>query len=70
MTGPPSVAPRSEFDPLGAGALLLTVLALCLGVGAAIGLAAGDSGIGIAVGAVVGIPLSVGAVIVRYRDRP
>ena len=63
------MAPRSEFDPLGAGAVLLTVLALCLGAGAAIGLAAGDAGIGLAIGAVVGIPASVAAVIVRYRNR-
>jgi hypothetical protein len=58
---------RTQLDPLGAGALLAGVLALCLGIGALIGMAAGDLGIGVAVGAVLGVPLSVGAVIARYR---
>lgn len=68
MTGAHEVSQRSDFDPLGAGALLATVVVLCVGAGALIGLAAGSIGLGIAGGAVVGIPASVGAVIYRYRD--
>ena len=60
-------AERHAFDPLGAGALLLGVLVLCLAIGAVLGLAAGSVGIGFAVGAVVGVPASIGAVYVRYR---
>ena len=68
MTGVTTLANRTQFDPLGAGALLAGVLAACLGAGALIGLAAGSVGIGVGVGALVGVPASVGAVIARYRD--
>ena len=68
MTGAREVSQRSEFDPLGAGALLASVVALCIGAGALIGLAAGGIGYGIVGGAMVGIPASVAAVIYRYRD--
>ena len=60
-------ADRTSFDPLGAGGLLIGVLAFCLGAGAGIGLAAGSVGIGVAVGAVVGIPAGVLAVYRTYR---
>ena len=60
-------ADRTSFDPLGAGGLLLAVLAVCLGVGALIGVAAGSVGIGLAIGAVVGIPASIVAVYLTYR---
>jgi hypothetical protein len=68
MTGVAAMAHRTRIDPLGAGALLLTVLCLCVGVGALIGLAAGSVGYGVAAGALVGVPASVAAVIVRYRN--
>ena len=68
MTGTRQVAQRSEFDPLGAGALLASVVGLCIGVGALIGLAFDGIGYGIAAGAVAGVPASVAAVIYRYRD--
>jgi hypothetical protein len=68
MTLVQHMAQRTQFDPLGAGALLVGVLAICLGVGALIGLAAGSVGIGIGVGALLGVPASIAAVIVRYRD--
>lgn len=61
------MADRTQLDPLGAGALLMGVLALCLGAGALIGLAAGSLGIGVAVGAIVGVPAAIGAVVARYR---
>lgn len=67
MTLVQTMAQRTQFDPLGAGALLVAVLALCLGGGALIGLAAGSVGIGVGVGALVGVPASVAAVVVRYR---
>ena len=61
-------ADRTQFDPLGAGGLLVGVLAACLGVGALIGLAAGSLGIGVAAGAVVGIPAAVLVVYRTYRN--
>jgi hypothetical protein len=68
MTLDQAVTSHSEFDALNAGGLLLAVLAICLGVGALIGLAFGSTGLGVAVGALVGVPLSVAAVVVRYRS--
>jgi hypothetical protein len=63
------VAPeRTSLDPLGAGALLTGVLFACVGLGAALGLAAGSVEIGVAIGAVVGIPAAILAVYWRYRD--
>jgi hypothetical protein len=67
MSLPETMTQRAELDPLGAGALLATVLALCLGAGALIGFAAGDVGIGVGIGALVGVPASIAAVIARYR---
>lgn len=61
-------AARTSLDPLGAGALLLAVLAVCVGVGALLGWAAGSVGIGVAVGSVIGIPASILAVYRTYRD--
>jgi hypothetical protein len=58
---------RTSLDPLGAGALLAGVLFACVGLGALLGLAAGSVGVGIAIGAVVGIPASILAVYRRYR---
>jgi hypothetical protein len=61
-------AARTSFDPLGAGALLLAVLATCVGVGALVGWAVGSVGIGVAIGAVIGIPASIVAVYRTYRS--
>jgi hypothetical protein len=61
-------AERSSLDPLGAGALLTGVLFACVGIGALVGWAAGQTGIGVAVGAVIGIPAAIVAVYRRYRD--
>jgi hypothetical protein len=60
-------AERSSVDPLGAGALLAGVLFGCVGAGALIGAAAGDLGIGVAIGAVIGIPAAILSVYRRYR---
>jgi F0F1-type ATP synthase assembly protein I len=59
---------RQTFDPAGAGAVLLTATAVCIGVGALIGWAAGSIGLGILGGAVVGVPAGIAAVYRRYRD--
>jgi hypothetical protein len=67
---PPAVQaapPRQTFDPAGAGALLLAVTSVCIGIGAAIGWAVGSLGIGILAGAVVGVPAGILAVYRRYR---
>jgi hypothetical protein len=61
---PFAIAERPTFDPLGAGGLLLGVLFACVGIGAVVGWLAGSTGIGIAIGSVVGIPL---AIVVVYR---
>jgi F0F1-type ATP synthase assembly protein I len=61
-------AARTSLDPLGAGALLAAVLFGCVGLGALLGLAAGSIGIGMAIGAVIGVPASIIAVYKRYRD--
>ena len=61
-------AERTSLDPMGAGALLAGVLFACVGLGAVGGVAAGSTGIGVAIGAVIGIPAAILAVYVRYRD--
>jgi hypothetical protein len=47
--------------------LLLAVLVVCVGLGAILGWAAGSVGIGVAIGAVIGIPASILAVYRTYR---
>lgn len=56
------------MDPLGAGALLAGVLFLCVGAGALLGLATGSVGVGVAIGAVIGIPAAIVSVYARYKD--
>lgn len=60
-------AHRQSFDPAGAGAVLGGVTAACIGVGALIGWAVGSLGLGVAGGAIVGIPAGIFAVYRRYR---
>jgi hypothetical protein len=60
-------APRSSFQPAGAGAVLVSALCLCTGAGALIGWAAGEIALGAVGGVVVGIPVGVFAVYRRYR---
>jgi F0F1-type ATP synthase assembly protein I len=60
-------AARTSLDPLGAGALLLAVLVVCVGAGALIGSIAGSVGIGVAIGALIGIPASILVVYRTYR---
>ena len=65
----PLVEPsRPQFDPAGAGAVLLGTTAVATGAGALVGWAVGAVGLGILGGAFVGIPAGVTAVYFRYRD--
>ena len=48
--------------------MLIGFTAACIVAGALIGWAVGNTGIGIALGAVVGIPTGVATVVVRYRN--
>jgi hypothetical protein len=59
-------AERTPLDPIGAGALLAGVLFACVGLGAAVGVAADAVGPGIAIGAVIGIPAAILSVYFRY----
>ena len=59
---------RASFDPLSAGGVLLGVLFACVGIGALVGWALDAVGIGIAVGAVVGIPASTLVVYRTFRS--
>ena len=59
---------RPQFDPAGAGAVLLGTTAVATGAGALVGWAAGSVGLGILGGAFLGIPAGVTAVYFRYRD--
>jgi len=61
------VASRS-FPPVEAGTLLILVTLLGVGVGALVGWAAGAFGIGLILGAVIGLPAGVYAVYRRYRN--
>ena len=58
---------RQSFPPVEAGVVLVTVTVVLVAVGAGVGWAAGSTGIGILVGAVLGVPLGVAAVYRRYR---
>ena len=60
-------APRSSFEPAGAGALLMGTTAASVGVGALVGWAAGSAALGALGGAVVGIPGGIFVVYRRYR---
>ncbi|MGZ4358376.1 MAG: hypothetical protein ACXVY8_01640 [Gaiellaceae bacterium] len=61
-------ASRPQFEPAGAGALLVTATALAAGAGALIGWGLGRVEIGVVAGVLVGIPAGILAVYRRYRD--
>ena len=63
------MARSTDFHPLSAGAFGLSVAGLVIAAGAGIGAAFGSVGIGIAVGSIVGVPASIGAIVLRYRKR-
>ena len=58
---------RPTFQPAGAGALLLTVTVIAIGIGLLCGWAAGSVGYGALVGAIAGVPAGIFAVYRRYR---
>jgi F0F1-type ATP synthase assembly protein I len=58
---------RANFQPAGAGAVLITGIGVGVGAGALVGWAAGSTGYGVLVGAAAGVPLGVYAVYRRYR---
>ena len=60
-------APRPSFQPVEAGAVLAATVAICAGIGALVGWAAGSIGLGVLGGVVVGIPAGVLAVYRRFR---
>ena len=60
-------AQRQTFNPAGAGGVLLGAALACMAAGALVGWLAGSWGIGLLVGAVLGIPLGVFMVYRRYR---
>jgi F0F1-type ATP synthase assembly protein I len=60
-------APRANFEPAGAGALLITTTCAGIGLGVLVGWAVGSIAWGAIVGAVLGLPAGVYAVYRRYR---
>jgi hypothetical protein len=64
---PLAIDERTSFDPLSAGGLLLGVLISCTALGGLLGWAAGSFGIGLATGALVGMPAGAFAVYRRFR---
>ena len=65
----PSVQPqRPTFSLAGAGSVLIGSTTACMAAGTLIGWAAGGVGIGLASGAVVGIPVGVAVTVVKYRN--
>jgi len=59
---------QPTFSLAGAGSVLIGFTGACILVGALIGWAAGSVGLGIALGALVGIPVGVGATVIKYRN--
>jgi hypothetical protein len=60
-------ASPSSFQPAAAGALLATTTGAGIGGGALVGWAAGSVGLGILIGAIMGVPAGIFAVYRRYR---
>lgn len=61
-------ASRQQFDPAGAGAVLIGTTAAGIGLGALIGWVAGSWTLGALGGTVAGIPAAIFVVYRRYRD--
>ena len=59
---------RPTFSLAGAGSVLIGFTAACIAIGALIGWAMGNLGYGLAVGAVVGIPVGVATTVIKYRN--
>ena len=59
---------RPTVSLAGAGSVLIGFTAACIAIGALVGWAVGNVGYGLAVGAVVGIPVGVAATVIKYRN--
>ena len=59
---------RPTFSLAGAGSVLIGFTAACIVVGRADRLGGGKRRLGIALGAVVGIPVGVAATVIKYRN--
>ncbi len=64
----PVATPRPTFSLAGAGSVLIGTTAACIVVGALIGLAVGKFGLGLATGAVVGVPAGDASTVNKYRN--
>jgi F0F1-type ATP synthase assembly protein I len=60
-------SPSEQFQPAGAGALLIATICAAVGIGLLVGWLAGSPAYGALGGALVGIPAGVFAVYRRYR---
>ena len=58
---------RANFQPAGAGAVLITGIGVGVGAGALVGWAVGSTAYGVLAGAAAGVPLGVYAVYRLYR---
>jgi hypothetical protein len=63
----PEQPARQSFPPAAASGLLIGTLAAAIGVCALIGWAAGSAAYGFLVGAIVGVPLAIAVVYLRFR---
>ena len=59
---------RPAFSLAGAGSVLIGFTAACIVAGTLIGWAVGKTGLGLAFGAVVGVPVGVAATVIKYRN--
>jgi len=59
---------RPTFSLAGAGSVLIGFTAACIAAGTLVGWAIGNLGLGLALGAVVGIPVGVAATVIKYRN--
>ncbi|HST17876.1 MAG TPA: hypothetical protein VLK36_09420 [Gaiellaceae bacterium] len=59
---------QPSFSLAGAGSVLIGFTLACIAIGALIGWAAGSFGLGLAFGALVGVPVGVAATVIKYRN--
>jgi hypothetical protein len=62
------VPQRPTFSLAGAGSVLIGFTAACIAAGTLVGWAVGNLGLGLALGAVVGLPVGVAATVIKYRN--
>ena len=59
---------QPTFSLAGAGSVLIGFTLACISIGALIGWAAGSFGLGLALGALVGVPVGVAVTVIKYRN--